>query len=95
MFTKKSQNNAGLEKAIDELQSELSQTTMRDSEKYTALVEQLKALYALKDLDRPKRVSPDTWAIIAANLAGIVLVIGHERVNVISTKALSFVPKLR
>lgn len=42
-----------------------------------------------------RRVSSDTLALIAANIAGIVLIIGHERINVVTSKALSFVGKLR
>jgi hypothetical protein len=47
------------------------------------------------EIDRRRRVSPETWALIGANLAGIVVIIGYERVNVIASKALGFVSKLR
>lgn len=40
-------------------------------------------------------VSPDTLAMIAGNIAGIVLIIGYERVNVIASKALGFVMRTR
>lgn len=48
-----------------------------------------------KDLDAPNRVSVDTWAIIAGNLAGIVLILGYEKANVITSRAIGFVTKLR
>ena len=48
-----------------------------------------------KDLETPDRVSKDTLAIIAGNIAGIVLIIGYERMNVIASKALGFVMKSR
>ena len=48
-----------------------------------------------KELDDPKRVSLDTWAIIGSNLAGIVLILGYEKANVVTSKALGFVMKLR
>jgi hypothetical protein len=37
----------------------------------------------------------DTLATIAANLVGIVLVINHERVNVVATKAFGMLTKLK
>jgi hypothetical protein len=33
--------------------------------------------------------------MIAANLAGIALIVGHERMNVVTSKAIGFVLKLR
>lgn len=65
------------------------------TKEYSAMADQLKKLYPLKEIDSKSRVSPDTWALIIANLVGIILVIGHERANVITTKALGFVSKLR
>lgn len=46
-----------------------------------------------KEVEDRKRVSPDTVALIAANLAGILLIIGHERINVVTSKALGFVTR--
>jgi hypothetical protein len=48
-----------------------------------------------EELDLRRRVSADTWAIVGANIAGIALIIGYERINVIASKALGFVGKLR
>lgn len=47
-----------------------------------------------KEIEDRRRVSPDTVAAIAANVVGILLIIGHERISVISTKALGFIPKV-
>lgn len=49
----------------------------------------------LKELEKPDRVSKETWAVVAANLIGIGMIIGHERVNVIASKALGFIMKSR
>ena len=46
-----------------------------------------------KELENHGRLSKETIAVIAANLVGIVLIIGHERLNVITSKALSFIMK--
>jgi|SRR5688500_4427747 hypothetical protein len=48
-----------------------------------------------KEFEKPDRVSKDTLAIIAANLAGIALVLSYERMNVIASKAFGAVMKLR
>lgn len=66
----------------DELEMKL---TLMDVENQTKTSE-------LKDR---RRVSPDTLALVGANLAGIVMIIGYERMNVIASKALGFVSKLR
>lgn len=46
-----------------------------------------------QESEKPDRVSKETLALIAGNIAGIVLIIGYERVNVIASKALNFVLK--
>lgn len=62
---------------------------------YPAMVQNLDTLYSLRNASAPKPMSADVKATIAANLAGIVLILTHERVGVITTKALGFVQKLR
>jgi hypothetical protein len=47
-----------------------------------------------KEIEDRRRVSPDTVAAIAANVVGILLIIGHERINVVTSKALGFIPKV-
>jgi hypothetical protein len=48
-----------------------------------------------KEFEKSRRVSPDTLAIVAANIAGILLIIGYERANVVTSKALSFILKTK
>lgn len=95
MFTAKTPREASnLEKAIDTLLTQMSVVSC-DSDEYAKMVVSLDKLYKLKEIDAPKRVSPDTLALIGGNIAGILLIIGHEKVNVITTKALGFVLKAR
>lgn len=49
----------------------------------------------MKESKYLRHVSADALAVVAANLTGIVLIIGYERINVITSKALGFVSKLR
>jgi len=95
MFTAKPRDEeSGLKKAIDEVIREMARRSS-DSDEYAKMVDQLSKLYSLKEIDSPGRVSPDTLAIVIGNLIGIILIVGHERTNVVTSKALSFVMKLR
>lgn len=95
MFTQKNPSEpTGLQKVIDALEARL-QMAQPDTDEYPKMVEQLTKLYKLKESDSPKRLSPDVVANIAGHLAGILLIIQYERAHVITSKALSFVTKLR
>lgn len=94
MFTKKAPSETGLDKAIDEVLREMQGFTS-DTEEYATMVTHLSTLYKLKETSSPKGVSADTMAIIAGNLVGIMVIVGYERANIIGSKALSFVMKLR
>jgi hypothetical protein len=44
--------------------------------------------------DKPPAVSPDVAVNAASTITGIILIIGYERLGIITTKALGFIPKL-
>lgn len=90
----KPQREEGLEEAITLLLSEMKGFTA-DSDEYSRMIGHLNLLYKIKDQEKPDRISKDTIAVIAGNLAGIVMILGFERANVITSKALSFVMKAR
>jgi hypothetical protein len=94
MFNKSPIKPSQLDKTIEELLTDM-QTTKGDSDEYAKMVDHLTKLYKLKEIDLPKRVSAETWATIGGNLAGILLILHYERFNVITSKALSFVSKIR
>lgn len=94
MFTKKTPEQTGIEKAIDLILEEMLTKSSTD-EDYIKMTAQLEKLYKLKEMDSPKKVSPDTLAVIAGNLAGILLILNYERAHVITTKALGFVMKAK
>lgn len=58
-----------------------------DSKEYETMLARVQTLYEVKNQDKPRRVDPNTWAIIGANLLGIILIIKHENVNVITSRA--------
>ena len=64
-------------------------------EKYAAILDQIVKLHKMKNDERTLQVGPDTWATIGANLAGILLIIRHEHVNVITSRAMNLVTKLK
>ncbi len=86
------EERSGLEKAIDEVFREMARCQSNEDE-YAKMVDQLSKLYSLRET--PQRLSPDTLAIVIGNLVGIILIVGHERLHVVTSKALTFVMKLR
>ena len=90
MSPKEPAKSAGLDEVIEKLTAQLAETDPKD-DKYAKMVEQLTKLHALKEKTAPRRVSPDTWAIIGANIVGILILVSYERTGIITSKALAFV----
>lgn len=74
------------ERAIASLRSSLT-----DSEEYAKKLTIVERLHEITDKETSDSVSKDTMAIVSANLLGIFMIIRHENVNVITSKALNFV----
>ena len=96
MFKKKQTEKSALDKAIDEALRELI-AAPSDSKHYKKIREQLTELYAMRKIDadiknatawRPEFVVP-----AIASVAGILIIVGYERMNVVTSKALNFVMK--
>ncbi len=94
MFNPENTEKSRLDQAIDTIFDEMS-NLRSDEEDYATMVNQLTKLYALKEPESKKRVSPDTLALVAGNLLGIILIVGHERANVVTSKAMQFVMKAK
>jgi len=62
-----------------------------DSKEYLHAIEILDALAEANSKKSSTKVSPDTIAIAATNLAGILLILNYERLNVITTRAIGFI----
>lgn len=91
---KRPPSDAKLEAALDRVLLLMEGTEPGTSE-YKELVNQLSDLHALKVNNTKTRVSNDTLATIAANIAGIILILNFERTQIVTTKAMAFVQKLR
>lgn len=93
MFKKVNPTDALLEENIERVLQDLK-SEGPETERFAQIQAQLTALYAIKNENRSRRVSPDTLATIGANLLGIGIIVGHERTAIVTSKALGFVRKL-
>jgi len=94
MFNKKPIEDTRLDLEIISLQTSLSNLRATDDD-YDTTLTQLERLFALKQLEKPEKISADTKATIVANLAGIFTIVAYEHSHVITTKALSFIAHLK
>lgn len=82
------------EKELDR-QFKLLQGYASDSEEYATVLDRIAKLHKLAAEDKPPRVSRDTLVVAGVNLLGIIMILKHEELNVITTKAMSLVPRTR
>ena len=94
MLAHSSEQRTRLDDVIDDLLERMIQEPF-DADRYAKMVGQLDRLHKMREQYVPKRVSPDTLALILGNIVGIVLILGYERANVLTSKALGFVLRLR
>ena len=91
MFKKKEPN------AID-AQIEVLSNSMKnypvDSPEYAAAMEKMVVLAKTKN-EGKKPIDPNTIIAVAGGLLQVVLIIGHERLHVLTSKAIGFVLKGR
>lgn len=84
-----------LQQAINNLYSELA-GHMADTEEYDRIANQIVKLEKLQKETNPSwRPSPDALIGAAGSVLGIVLILHYEKLGVITSKALSFVGKMK
>ena len=67
-----------------------------DSPEYPHLIAHLDALNSLRHSKKTaRRVSPDQMALVAGNLAGILVIVSYEHLHVITSKALNILVKAK
>ena len=93
MFTK-DKNIAGIETVIGLVTEELTKTKPGTPE-FDKISEQLDRLNKIASSRKSDPVSKDGLLAVLANITGIALIINHERLNVITTKAIGFIAKSR
>lgn len=94
MFTGKKEPGTPLETVIDKALLEMSNHEVT-SERYGQALDRVAKLHKMKEDSKPSQVSPDTLVVAATNLIGILLILRHERVDIITSKALGFVARSR
>lgn len=92
MFNSQPLQNSALDKALKRALDKLDALDV-DSKEYGEVLERVTKLHKMKEDEKPSSVSKDTWIKASANLLGILMIIHHERVNFIASKALPFVAK--
>jgi dsDNA-binding SOS-regulon protein len=83
-----------LETELEHTLATLNQTSP-DSQEFDKKLKSAERLHEMLNKKSSPSISRETLAIIAANLAGILLIIRNEDVNVITSKALGFVFRLK
>lgn len=91
MFTR-AKTQTRLDAAIDRAFNALENQEVT-SEDYSTVLDRVATLHDIKQSEKPDRVSMDTVAVTVANLLGIVLILRHEDVNVITSRAMNLVMK--
>jgi len=87
--TEPTQLDAEMTRAFSELE-----TRQPGTKEYTEVLDHVMKLHKLYEAEKvPNRLNADTMAVIASNILVTVLIIRHENVNVITSKALSFINK--
>jgi len=93
MFNQTPLEKTQLDETIESVLHEMAGVAA-DSDEFEKMTDQLVKLHALKTTEGRPRISPDVKATIIANLAGIAIIVGHERTHIVTSKALGFIKKL-
>lgn len=94
MFINRPVRKTALDEVIDNAIRELNGHDA-DSDGYAKIVAQLTELYAIKSQEKTDRLSKDTLALVAGNLLGIILIVKHEELHVVTSKAMNLVGKFK
>lgn len=65
-----------------------------ETEEYAKTLEAVVTLHKLKEEERPSPISKDALLNVGANLLGILMIIKHERMHIITSKAFGLLPRL-
>lgn len=76
---------------VEKLFDEQLEVQLKDAETLEDISDVLALMERRNEVKNKRRISPDTIAIVAGNLLGIILILEHERSHVIASKALGFI----
>lgn len=90
----KGNNRRNLETEIDNLLEEMS-VTNRNSDEYSKMAGDLETICRAKSYERARnQVDPNQLLLIAGSLVGTFAVLMFERNGVLTSKAISWIPKI-
>lgn len=81
---------SSFDEPIDRVLAQMKDTDLNEEE-FNTLMTHLERMNRLRLEDRARKVSPDTMAIVVGNLIGLVIIVGFERNNIITSKGLGFI----
>lgn len=64
-----------------------------NSEEYPLMLGHYQKLHTMSKSEDSRRVTPDTVALVAGNLLGILIIVAYEQKHVMTSKGLGFVLK--
>jgi hypothetical protein len=88
---KKTPIDLKLEEEITSLLDLMSKEEDKSTDKYAGMTKQLAALH---ELSTKSRISNETLVTVGTHIAGLVIILGHERAHVIASKAFGLVKKI-
>lgn len=94
MFIKRQHTESQFDNLITKVASEMMDRPA-DSQEFEDQLAYLEKLANMRKDHPSSRVSPDTMAVVLGNLLGVVMILQHERIHVVTSKAVAFLPKLR
>lgn len=77
-----------LDKEVERVLAQMKGMSI-DTDGYKTAVENLKVLCEARGMKSPRALSTDVIVAAAANLVGILLILHYERLNVITSKAIT------
>lgn len=84
--------NTKLDPVIDTILSEM-EAFGPDSPEYSMMLSHLEKVVNLRKSEDNKKVTPDTMALVAGNLLGILIIVAYEQKHVMASKAQGFILK--
>lgn len=92
MFNKVPESQIVLEEQLSRALHDL-ENYAPTSDDFKQTLKVVSKLHEMKEKSKSSSVSKDTLAIVGTNLLGILLIIRHEHVNVITSRAMNMVLK--
>lgn len=83
-----------IDREIAYILNEMDSTDI-DDESYTLMINRLDSLYDIRNKNNSWRIKPETVLMMSTNLLGIIIVLKHEEMNVITSKAFGLIGKGR